>query len=226
MDLGVHTLELDLAISKDYKVLVSHEPFMSRVICRDASGQDIPKADDMRHNLYKMNYEEIRSFDCGTKVHPRFPEQVQMPAYKPLLSEVFELGESKNREIRYNIEIKFKPKYEAEYTPDAKTFVKLVLEVIDAYKVFDRTNLQSFDLGVLEEIKKQAPNMAVALLVDEDESMEEKLEKLSYKPEIISPYFKLLSEVQVKAFSKPRLQGYSLDCKYCGRHATNAKFQR
>ena len=54
-------------------------------------------------------------------------------------------------------------------------------------------NLQSFDLVILEEIKKQSSNMPVALLVDEDETIETKLEKLSYKPEIISPYFRLLT---------------------------------
>ncbi len=198
IDLGVHTLELDLAISKDKKVVVSHEPYMSRVFCLDPQGNEISKTDDMRYNLYEMTHEEIKEFDCGTKFHNRFPEQEKLKVYKPLLSEVFQMAESKNSNITYNIEIKSKPKYDGKYTPSPKEFVYLVLEVINQYGVFDRTNLQSFDLRVMEEIHKQTPEMKTALLIDEDEDIIAKLNKLTFKPEIISPYYKLLSETKVK----------------------------
>jgi glycerophosphoryl diester phosphodiesterase len=33
LDLGVTTLELDLAVTKDGQVIVSHEPYMNPVIC-------------------------------------------------------------------------------------------------------------------------------------------------------------------------------------------------
>jgi len=41
IDLGVHTLELDLAISKDRKVVVSHEPYINRLFCLDTIGNEI-----------------------------------------------------------------------------------------------------------------------------------------------------------------------------------------
>jgi glycerophosphoryl diester phosphodiesterase len=192
IDLGVHTLELDLAISKDKKVVVSHEPFFSRLYCLDPEGNEISKQDDMAFNLYEMTYDEIKQFDCGTKFHTKYPKQEKLKVYKPLLSEVIAMAETRNDQIKYNIEIKAKPLYDGKYTPTPKEFTALVLEVIKEYNVFNRVNLQSFDLRTLEEIHKQAPNMKVALLVDGSEDINGKLKSMSFKPEIISPYYKLL----------------------------------
>lgn len=192
IDIGVHTLELDIAITINNEVIVSHEPFMSRTICFNPQGNEIPEIMDMEHNLYKMTHDEIKLFDCGSKFHPSYPNQKKIKTYKPLLSEVFELAKTKNSDVKFNIEIKSKPKYYGVYTPHPKEYVKIVLDEIIENGMFNRVNLQSFDLKILEEIKKYSPNMKVALLVDEDEDVASKLNKLSYKPEIISPYFKLL----------------------------------
>ena len=70
--------------------------------------------------------------------------------------------------------------------------MRLVLDVINKNDAFNETNLQSFDLSVLEQIKKQSPKMEVALLVDENEDIWNKMNTMSYSPEIISPYYKLL----------------------------------
>lgn len=193
IELGVTTLELDIAITKDNEVVVSHEPFMRRTICFNPKGEEIPEEMDMKHNLYEMTHSEIKQFDCGTKLHPTYPDQKKLKTYKPLLSEVFELAKTKNPDIKFNIEIKSKPEYYGIYTPQPDEYVKIVLDEIEESGLFSNVNLQSFDLVILEEIKKQSPNMSVALLVDEDETIATKLEKLSYKPEIISPYFRLLT---------------------------------
>lgn len=81
IELGVHTLELDLAISKDKKVVVSHEPFMSRKICLYASGNEILQSMDMKYNLYEMTYDEIKQFDCGLKFHPDYPNQAKISVH-------------------------------------------------------------------------------------------------------------------------------------------------
>ena len=200
IELGVNTLEMDLAISKDHKVVVSHEPFISRTYCLDLNGEAISKEDDLKYNLYQMDYDSIKLFDCGSKFHKRFPNQEKMKVYKPLLSEVFSLSDEINPEIKYNIEIKAKPEYDNIYTPTPKEFVNLVLNEIEKYEVFERTNLQSFDIRILEEIKRQAPKMKVALLIDENELIDIKLKELSFKPEIISPYYKLLTKAKVKSY--------------------------
>ena len=141
-----------------------------------------------------MTYQEIKAFDCGTKTYPVYPNQQKIKTHKPLLSEVFQLVKSKNSKVKFNIEIKADSIYDDVYTPKPNEFVSLVLELINEYDVFELTNLQSFDLRILEEVKRQSPNMEVALLVDEFEEIESKLSRLSYTPEIISPYFKLLDD--------------------------------
>jgi len=207
IDLGVHTLELDIAITKDRKVVVTHEPYMNPVICKTPNGEDIPEALGTTYNLYKMDYEEIKKFDCGSKIHPTYPDQKKIKTYKPLLSEVFDLVKSKNADVRFNIEVKSEPEYYGIFTPLPKVYVELVLDEIIKNDMYNRVNLQSFDLKILEEIKKQSPKMKVALLIEEDEVIDDKLKSMSYQPEIISPYFKLLTAETIKAYQK---QGFHI----------------
>ena len=192
IELGVHTIELDVAVSKDGFVVVSHEPFMSRTTCLDANGLEIPEADDKKHNLYQMTFDEIKQFDCGTKYHQKFPDQKKFKTYKPSLDEVIKASKKLNPNIKFNIEFKSRPKYDEIFTPNPKDFVAIVLEVVNENDAFEAVNFQSFDLRVLEEIKLQSPNMKVALLIDGNEDIWSKLTSLSYLPEIISPYYKLL----------------------------------
>ena len=57
IDIGVNTLELDIVISKDHKVVVSHEPYMNPVICYNPKGLSIPYSLEPHYNLFKMNYD-------------------------------------------------------------------------------------------------------------------------------------------------------------------------
>ena len=206
IELGVHTLELDVAVSKDNIVVASHEPFMSRTICLDPNGNEIPFKDDKNYNLYQMTFDEIKQFNCGTKFHSRYPKQEKIKAYKPSLDELIKASKALNPNIKFNIEFKARPEYDGVFTPSPNEFVQLVLEVIDKNKASHKTNLQSFDLRILEEIKAQSPNMKVAILIDRNESISEKLNQLSYKPEILSPYFKLLSKEVVSEYQKEKYQ--------------------
>ncbi|TYA86776.1 glycerophosphodiester phosphodiesterase family protein [Seonamhaeicola marinus] len=198
IDLGVHTLELDVVVSKDNMVVVSHEPFMNHEMCLAPDGTEITEAEEKQYNVYQMTFNDLKEFDCGTKVHPRFPEQEKLKTYKPSLDKVFKMSLAKNPDIKFNIELKSKPEYDEIYTPKPEEFVGLVLDIINKNDVFNQVNLQSFDLRTLEEIKKQAPKMEVALLIDEDEDIWNKMTKMSYLPEIISPYYKLLDAKKVR----------------------------
>ena len=208
LDIGVTTLELDVVISKDNKVVVSHEPFMNHIIALDAFGNDIAEADERSFNMYRMPYDSIKRYDCGTRKHPDFPFQNSEKVFKPLLGDVIDMAELKSNEtIRYNIEIKSRPEYDGIYSPQVQDYVKLVLDVIASKSVADRTVLQSFDLRALEVIKQQNKTIETVLLIDEDESIQTKLSKLSFRPEIISPYFKLLDQQTV---TKLQEQGYKI----------------
>src|SRR5688500_18409587 len=62
---AVTTLELDVVISKDHKVVVSHDPWLEPKICVTKKPLSI----------YQLNYDQIMKIDCGSKPHPDFPEQ-------------------------------------------------------------------------------------------------------------------------------------------------------
>jgi len=129
IDLGVTTLEMDVVISKDNQVLLSHEPFLSHEIALDLNGNEIAEKEEKNFNLYQMNYAQIKQYDCGSKIHPRFSEQEKIKTFKPLLSEVIDFAESyiqKNypgRKIQYNIETKSDPKGNNLFHPKPKEYV-------------------------------------------------------------------------------------------------------
>lgn len=207
LDLGVTTLELDLVISKDKKVVVSHDPFMNHEIALDVNGKTITEAEEKSFNLYEMTYDSIKKYDCGSKPHPKFPQQQKIKTYKPLLEEVLDLAEKHSQKtILYNIEIKSLPAWDLVYTPKVEEFVALVLDIIKAKGIEQRVTLQSFDIRTLEEVKRKAPTMVASLLVDEFESITFKLKSLSFKPEIISPYYKLITKKRVKRLHKKELK--------------------
>lgn len=206
IELGVHTLELDVVVTKDNIVIVSHEPYLNPEICLDKEGNEIPQKDILKYNFYKMPFDSIKKFDCGLKIHPRFPQQKKIKAIKPSLDEVIKISKSMSQDIKFSIEIKSQSTYYDKFTPQPNEFVSLVLNVIKENQVFESCNLQSFDSNILEEIKKQAPKMQVAILVDENEEIDKKLNQLSYKPEIISPYFKLLTNKAVSGYQEAKFK--------------------
>lgn len=207
LNLGVTTLELDIAITKDNKVVVSHEPYMNPLICLKPDGSEITKDDN--YNLYQMTYDSIKQFDCGTKLHPRFPKQKKIKVHKPLLSEVFNLVKRKNQSVKFNIEIKSEPHYYGLYTPQPRVYVDIVLKAIKNSGLEADINVQSFDVEILREVRRQNSKMPIALLVDENESIQEKMEDLNVNPlpEIISPYYKLLNQ---KTISQLQNEGFKV----------------
>ena len=211
---GVHAIELDVVVSGDYQIVVSHEPFMSQTYCLKPGGTELTSDEDKKYNLYQMSYQEIKQFDCGLKVHPRFVNQKKQTAYKPLLSEVIESCEvfTKNNSfsaITYIIEIKSNSIYYDVFYPKPKEYVTLVLRTIAKYDFKDRIVLKSFDVAILNEIKKQQPEIKVSLLINRQEVISDKLKQLNFTPEILGPYYKLLNKEIVVKYQNLRFLIYA-----------------
>ena len=90
LDLGVTTLEMDVVVTKDNKVIVSHEPWFETEITTKPDGTFIKPGEAMQYNIYQMNYDEVVKYDVGMKPHPRFPNQQKIKAVKPLLADLFD----------------------------------------------------------------------------------------------------------------------------------------
>ena len=199
LELGVPTLELDVVISADGEVVVSHEPWMSHVICRQPDGSPIAETDERRHNLFEMTYDEIAAYDCGSTAHPRFPEQVNQPAVKPLLREVVKMAEAFVRAndrgpVFYNVETKIRPKWEGTFVPGPERFADLVAEVLTETGVVRRSTIQSFDPRTLIVAHHREVPARLALLVSEggDRGMEQNLKMLPFTPDVYSPDYTLV----------------------------------
>ncbi len=202
LDSGVTTLEMDVVITRDRQVVISHEPWMSSEICLDPTGDAIPKKDSIKHSLYAMTYEQVRLWDCGSKGNERFPEQEKMAAYKPLLKDAIVAIENhiKNHtkyEVDYNIEIKSDPRGDAKFHPNPEEFSKLVYELIDQYLPMNRVVIQSFDFRVLKYWHTQYPDVRLAALVENKKSLDSNLKSLGFTPSVYSPYSKFVTPEMV-----------------------------
>lgn len=199
IDLGVNTLELDLCITKDKLVVVSHEPFISSEICLDSDRNMISEEQSKQLNIYQMDYVEVRSYDCGSLMHPRFRSQGKVKAVKPLLSEVFRRIEDyyvKNNitPLAYNIEIKSMQETDEVYHPAPEEFSDLVFDQIEGVIDWSRVTIQSFDFRVLQYFSEKHPEVQLAQLIENDKPWQENVDELGFKPEIYSCYYKLLTK--------------------------------
>lgn len=202
LEIGVTTLELDVVITSDRQVILSHEPWMSSDICLDPSGNPFEEKQEKQFNVYKMTYDQVLQFDCGKKGNTRFPGQTKISVSKPLLRDVIVEVENYIRnyslyEVDYNIEIKSTPEGDGKFHPDVEEYSDLVFEVIDQYLPLDRVVIQSFDFRVLRYWHKKYPEVRLAALVENLKSVETNLANLGFRPSVYSPYYKLLTREKV-----------------------------
>ena len=212
IDLGVTTLEMDVVISKDNQVVLSHEPFLSYEIALDLNGKAIEEKDEKSYNLYQMNYEQIKQYDCGSKIHPRFLEQQKIKTYKPLLSEVIDSVEHyikikhPGKKIYYNIETKTTIEGDGIFHPKTEDFVHLMVKVIKEKQIDDRVFIQSFDVRTLRFLHKEYPEFKTVLLVENEFSIDKNLKLLGFKPDVYSPYYKLLNKKKVNQLHQQNIK--------------------
>lgn len=209
---GVTTLELDVVITKDGQVLVSHEPYMSHEMCSAPSGETISAEDERKFSIYKMTFAETQQFDCGLKPHPRFPEQKKVSVTKPLLQNVIAATEDHIKsytfyEVDYSIEIKSVKGEEGEFQPSVEEFSERVFAIINQYLPWDRVVIQSFDFRVLKYWHKKYPTVRLAALVENKKSVNANLKALGFSPSVYSPDFTLLkSQSAISALKRKKIR--------------------
>jgi glycerophosphoryl diester phosphodiesterase len=204
-------LELDLVISKDKEVIISHEPFFSHEIATTPDGVEITKDTEHSHNMYQLSYNQIKTYDVGNRPHERFPIQQKMSVHKPSFRDmvieveayVTQLGVKKPL---YNIEIKRKPNFDNTFHPEASEFAQLVVEVVNSLGIADRTFIQSFDIQSLIETKKQTDNIRLVYLIENEKPIHENIDALGFTPDVYSPYFKLIDQEVVDYCKKKNMQ--------------------
>lgn len=204
--LGVTTIEMDVVISADKKVVVSHDPYMNADFCTDPHGRSITASDQKNHRIYAMTYGEVAQWDVGLKVNEKFPRQRKFAVSKPLLAVLIESVEAyvrsnKLKPIRYNIETKSSPAGDENMHPAPDEFVRLLMGVINEKGIEKRVTIQSFDMRTLRELKKGYPKMTTSLLIEysNKKTPRELILELGFKPDIISPDHRLIDKSFLEA---------------------------
>ena len=202
IELGATAIELDVVISKDKNVVVSHEPYMSSKICNCPDGKQIRNPKKL-HNIYQMNYTEISKYDCGSRKQKNFPYQTNMAVNKPLLEDVFAQIESyltKNnlKPIVYNIEIKSDERVDNIFQPEPSEYVAIFLQSIESFQInLSRILVQSFDLRILQELHKINDEVQISFLIANAKTIDSNIDELGFQPNYYTPYYKLLNQKKV-----------------------------
>lgn len=215
VDLGVDTIELDVVVTNDERILVSHEPWFNHEISTKPDGSPVTEEEEMELNIYEMTYRETQQFDVGKKGHPSYPNQQRMEAKKPLLSEVIRtvenyIDEQSLPDVKYNIETKSEPMRYGTYYPQPETFAQLLNDLLmdldEEFNMLDRVIIQSFDPATLVEFHKINPEITFAMLVANKQPIQHYVNQLGFVPDIWSPNYKLVS-------SRMIAEAHSMDMK-------------
>lgn len=203
IELGVDVIELDVVVTGEDEILVSHDPFFNKIFCLDPKGQEIVNEND--YTIFKMPFSEIEKFDCGIKHHPNFPEQEKVSLGKPLLQELIYEVDKKCEElnieaIKFNIEIKSEARWYGNHQPEkAEDYVQLILNEIGQLAI-ERFTLQSFDRNILKSLFDKAPDIRLSYLLKGKELTASTIDSLDFRIYAFSPEYKLLREELVEGY--------------------------
>jgi glycerophosphoryl diester phosphodiesterase len=173
LEIGVTTLELDCAITKDGVVVVSHDPVLNPDIARGPDGQWLREPGPA---IRSLTFDELRRYDVG-RLNPsrayagRWPEQRPVDGTRiPRLADLFALvAKSGNETVRFNIETKISP-LEPARTTGPEDFARRLVAAVRAHKMERRTVIQSFDWRTLKIVQQEAPEIPTVYLTAESGS--------------------------------------------------------
>lgn len=190
--MGVPSIELDVVVTADSQVVVSHEPWMHADYCSAPDGKPVKRG--KQYKIWKMTYAQVRHFDCGIRGNRKFPLQEKIAEHKPLLSEVIEaverlVSENNLAPVTYNIEIKCLKPGDGKFHPKPDVFARLVNNVLRRYNINDRILIQSFDLRVLQEMHRLAPQLRYGILTVTSTAVKRKVKQLGFTPFMFNPHY-------------------------------------
>lgn len=167
LELGVTTLELDIAITRDGVLVVSHDPALNPDHTRDAAGRFLERPGPA---ISALTWAELQAYDVG-RLKPgsdyarQFPEQQPVDGARiPRLADVFELVKrSGDDKVRFDIETKVTPDKPEETLPP-EPFARALVDAIRKAGMAARTQIQSFDWRTLQVVQKIAPEIPTVYL--------------------------------------------------------------
>lgn len=189
--LGVDALEMDLSVTRDDAIVISHDPVLHAPMCTAPDGMPVTSV-----VIRDLTLEQVRQWDCGAVPNPRYPEQRAVPGTRmPTLDEVFGLAGLGN--FDYNLEAKCFPE-KPEYTPPPEEFAGLVLAKIRRHRMEKRTIFQSFDFRILRAMKQLAPEIRLSALTEDDRRDFRQIAG-DAQADGVSPHYRLVTRAKAEA---------------------------
>jgi len=167
LEIGVTTLETDIAVTKDGVLVISHDPALNPDLTRDASGKFLERHGPLIHSI---SFAELQAYDVGrlkpgTDYARQFPEQQPVDGTRiARLSDLFELvRRSGDDKVRFALETKLVPDRPDE-TPAPEAFARALVDEIRKAGMAARTQILSFDWRTLQVVQKIAPEIPTVYL--------------------------------------------------------------
>jgi len=167
LSIGVTTLELDVGVTRDGAVVISHE---RGLVPRTARGPDGKWLSEPGPMIHALTYAELERYDVGrlnpaTRYARGFPQQVPADGARiPRLADLFALvKKAGNETVRFNIETKISPEAPGETLP-AEPFARALIAAIRAGGMEKRSMIQSFDWRTLKLVQAEAPQIPTVYL--------------------------------------------------------------
>lgn len=167
---GVTTLEMDLGVSKDGHIVISHDSALTPALTRGPGGAWLQAPGPAINDL---SLEELQAYDVGrlnpdSKNARRFPEQRAVDGERiPTLAQVLALPPSDRASpVRLNIETKLNPLH-PRMTPSPEEFARILVDQLRVAGATGRVTVQSFDWRTLQRVQSLAPEIKTAYLTAE-----------------------------------------------------------
>jgi glycerophosphoryl diester phosphodiesterase len=166
--IGVTSLEMDAAVTKDGVVVISHDPVLNPDITRGPNGQWIGQE---RRLIKELSFSELAKYDVGgirpgTKYREIFGDQKSIEGTRiPSLAAVIDLVRSTGqKDVVLSVEAKFDPTDDSNPTVPADQLARAMIDVLRKERFARRAYIQSFDWAILEFVQQVAPEIATVYL--------------------------------------------------------------
>jgi len=177
IEIGVTTLETDLALTSDDVLVLSHDPKLNPALTRTADGRWLPGDGPPIRSIASS---ELRAYDVG-RIDPSqeyaktWTRQAAADGERmPTLAQLFALARDAlspgGRPVRFSIETKLTPS-DAVPTASAEEFARAIVREVTAAGLTERVTVQSFDWRSLRALKRSAPSIRTVCLTIEAEGM-------------------------------------------------------
>ncbi len=194
---NVTTLEMDIHITKDKKVVVTHDDYLNPAFVLTPDGKDLEISDSKKYRVYGLTYDELKRFDTGSKFYAAVPRQQKQKSNIPLLEDLIDsvqahIVKAKRKQVFYNIETKCSLKGDGKQHPGPEEFVDLLMDVIRNKNIERYVVIQSFDKRTIQVIRRKYPSVRTSYLVSNSKTYEQNIQDLGFRPFILSPNLKMV----------------------------------